>query len=187
MAAKIALGSDPAGSSAASMPTVAPLGDFAVSDVVFHSYCVLTATEVSPRRVPPLSAKVTKMRLTPGMSATGALPVTKMPKVGVALGGMSIVTLGVGAVMQAPLVGLVWHIVSVTGRLAMPVLAAAVIVASTPRLTVATANTPVPVAPGISTKPGSPDAASATMSGTGWVEAERFKVSTPTVEAAGLG
>src|ERR1700733_14516499 len=127
------------------------------------------------------------MRLTPGMSATAALPATKMPKVGVALGWMSVVTLGAGAARQAPLVGSVWQMSSVTGRLAAPVLAAAVIVASMPRFTVATANTPVPVAPGISTKPGSPLAAKATTSGTGVVEAERFKVSTPVIEVAGLG
>ena len=40
-------------------------------------YCVLTATEVSPRTTPPLSVKVTKTRLTPGDLATAALPVTK--------------------------------------------------------------------------------------------------------------
>jgi hypothetical protein len=51
-----------------------------------HAYCVLTATEVSPRSTPPLSVKATKTRLTPGEFATAALPVTKMPKVGVALG-----------------------------------------------------------------------------------------------------
>jgi hypothetical protein len=111
-------------------------------------YCVRTATEVSPRRVPPASVKVTKTRLTPGELATAALPVTKMPKVGVALGWMSAATLDAGAARQAPLCGLVWQIVRVTGKLAVPVLAAAVIVASTPRLIVATAKTPVPVAPG---------------------------------------
>ena len=114
-------------------------------------YCVRTATEVSPRSTPLASVKVTKTRLTPGESATAALPVTKMPKVGVALGWMSVVTLEPGAARQAPLWGLVWHTVSVTGRLAVPALALAVIIASIPRLTAATANTPVPVAPGIST------------------------------------
>jgi hypothetical protein len=49
-------------------------------------YCVRTAIEVSPRSTPLLSVKVTNRRLTPGESGTAALPVTKMPKVGVAFG-----------------------------------------------------------------------------------------------------
>src|SRR5580692_2595185 len=100
---------------------------------------------------------------------------------------MSVVTLVAGVARQAPLVGSVWHSVRVTGRLAVPVLALAVIVASAPTLTVATAKTPVPVTPGISTKPGSPLAASATTSGTGVVEPDRLRVSTPMVVAAGFG
>jgi hypothetical protein len=47
-------------------------------------YWVRTATEVSRRSTPPLSVKVTKTRLTAGISAMGALPVAKTPKVGVA-------------------------------------------------------------------------------------------------------
>jgi hypothetical protein len=59
-----------------------------------------------------------------------ALPVTKMPKVGVALGEMSVETVAAVAVRQLPLVGSVWQTSSVTGRLAAPVLAAAVVVGS---------------------------------------------------------
>jgi hypothetical protein len=47
-------------------------------------------------QVPPLSVKVTKTRLIPGEVAPAALPVRKMSKVGVALGGMSVATLGAG-------------------------------------------------------------------------------------------
>ena len=43
-----------------------------------------------------------------------------------------------------------------------------------PTFTVATAKAPVPVTPGMFTIPGSPLAASATMSGTGVVEADLF-------------
>jgi hypothetical protein len=63
-------------------------------------YCV-HATEVSPRGVPLPSVKVTKMRLTPGMSAKAPLPGTKMPKVGIALGGMWVVALARGEARPA--------------------------------------------------------------------------------------
>src|SRR5580698_6050571 len=99
-------------------------------------YCVRTATEVSPRKTPPGSVNWTNTRLTPGRSGTEALPVTKMPKVEVALAAIVVVTLIAGLARQAPLAGLVWHNASVTGRVAAPVLATAVIVASLPRLTV---------------------------------------------------
>jgi len=123
------------------------------SGTTFGPYAgsALAATEVSPRRTPLASVKVTKRRLTAGKSATVSLPVTKIPKLGAALGGMSVVTLGAGVATQAPLVGSVWQIVRVTGRPTVLVFAAAVIIASIPRLTVATARTPVPLAPEIST------------------------------------
>src|SRR5271163_3616110 len=92
-----------------------------------------------------------------------------MPKVGVALAAIDVLTLAAGAARQAPLVGLVWQTESVTGSIAEPVFAAAVIVAAMPRLTVATTKSPVPVT-GMSTYPGSPEAASATISGTGDAE-----------------
>src|SRR5689334_5679161 len=70
--------------------------------------------------------------------------------------------------------------VSVTGNVAAPVSAEAVIWPSTPTLTVATANTPVPVLPGTLTMPSLlMVAASATISGTGEVEADSSSVFSP--------
>jgi hypothetical protein len=97
------------------------------------------------------SVKVTKTRLTPGESGTAALPIAKMPKVGVALAAIVVVTLAAGVARHAPVVELVWQTSNVTGRFAVPLLALAVIYAELPRLTAATAKSPVPVAPGIST------------------------------------
>jgi hypothetical protein len=91
-------------------------------------------------------------------------------------------------------VGFVWQSAMLTGRLARPVSADAVMLALAPTLTVATAKTPVPVAtarapvsvdPGMSTIPGSLLAARATMSGTGFVEADRSNVLTPAKMGAG--
>jgi hypothetical protein len=84
-------------------------------------------TEVSPRNKPLASVKVTRARLTLGRSATAALPVTKMPKVGVALAAIVVVTVPAGVARHAPLVGSVWHSAKLTGKLAVPVLALAVI------------------------------------------------------------
>lgn len=61
-----------------------------------------------------------------------------------------------------------------------------VMVSPTPRLVVATANTPVPVTPGIRTMPSFGEvAASATMSGVGVAEASRSRVLMPTSVATG--
>src|SRR5262245_26320357 len=67
-----------------------------------------------------------------------------------------------------------------TGRSAAPMSAEAVIVPPAPTFTVATANTPVPVVPGILTIPSLfRVAARATMSGPSGVEAENRRVSMP--------
>src|SRR5262249_54339552 len=55
-------------------------------------------------------------------------------------------TVGVGVTRQAPLCGLVWHSVKVTGRLAAPVSALTVNVPAMPALKVATAKAPTPLA-----------------------------------------
>src|SRR5262245_25857365 len=74
-----------------------------------------------------------------------------------------------------------------TGSVAFPVSADAVISPLAPTFTVATANAPVPLVPGILTTPGSDGgvAASATISGTEIVEAESSKVSSPVLTGAG--
>src|SRR5437867_627244 len=73
-----------------------------------------------------------------------------------------------------------------TGRLAPPVSAVTVIRPLAPTLTVATANAPVPVAPGMFTIPVLPAVApSATMSGTGVGDADKSSVFTPVMTAGG--
>ena len=84
----------------------APTAEIQSGDERAARYGVRTATEVSLCRVPPLSVKVTKTRLIPRELAPAALPVRKMPKVGIALGEVSVATLGAGAgggARQAPL------------------------------------------------------------------------------------
>src|SRR5215510_13785773 len=74
-----------------------------------------------------------------------------------------------------------------TGKVAFPVSADAVMVPLAPTFTVATANAPVPLAPGMFTMPSLVTvAANATTSGTGVADAERSRVLTPTVMGAGL-
>src|SRR5215831_17474219 len=53
---------------------------------------VLTATLVDPRATPPASVKRRKIRLNCGANATVLVPVTKMPKVGVAFALMVVTT-----------------------------------------------------------------------------------------------
>jgi hypothetical protein len=65
--------------------------------------------------------------LTPGESATAALPVTKIPKVRVAFASVVVATLGPTAEMHCPVAGLVWHRLIDNGRLAVPASALAVI------------------------------------------------------------
>ena len=87
--------------------------------------------------------------------------------------------------MHCPVTGFVSHRKTFTGRIAAPVSADAMIFALAPTFTVATAKTPVPVAPGTSTMPPLA-AASATMSGTGVAEAENNSVFSPELTGAGL-
>ena len=115
------------------------------------------------------------------------LPWTKIPKVGVALALIVVVTLIAGDAKQAPVPGLVSQIKRFTGILAPPVSADAVILALTPELMVATANAPVPFVPGMFTMPSLVVVAvKATMSGAGVFEAEKSKVSMPGIIEAGL-
>src|SRR5580692_1390763 len=88
-------------------------------------YWVRTATEVSPRTLPLGSANWTNTRLLAGSNGTVPLPVAKMPKVGVVLGWMSVVTLAAGGAMHAPVAGTVWQALNVTGSVAAPTLALA--------------------------------------------------------------
>ena len=67
---------------------------------------------------------------------------------------------------------MVWHRLRLTGKVAEPVLALAVIEPDVPTLTVATVKAPAPFAPGMPRMQGSPLAAKATISGTGVAEAD---------------
>ena len=69
------------------------------------NYCVLTATLVEPRVTPPPSLKRTKILLLTGSNCTSPLPCTKIPKVGVALALICVVTLGPIPDMHCPLAG----------------------------------------------------------------------------------
>ena len=98
-----------------------------------------------------------------------------------------VVTLLLGAAPRHwPVVGLVSQSARLTGRLIPPVSAEAVMVSLAPTFTVATANTPVPVVPGIFTIPSLVKvAARATMSGIGLAEAESRSVLRPEITGAG--
>ena len=99
--------------------------------------------------------------------------VAKMPKVGVALALIVVVTLGAIDEMHCPLVGSVWQRLTVSGKVTAPVVAVAVMEALAPTLTVATAKALEPDVPVMCRMPSFyAVAAGATMSGTGVVEAE---------------
>jgi hypothetical protein len=138
------------------------------------------------------SLKRTNIRFVAGLKATLPLPWTKIPNVGVALASIVVVTLLAGGAKQAPVVGLVWQRERFTGRVAPPVSADAVIFPLAPTFTVATANTPVPGAPGMLTIPSPPletpfmVAANATMSGIGVADAKNSSVFSPEMIAAEL-
>ena len=142
--------------------------------------CVLTATLVEPRVSAPASLNLTNIRLAAGSKGTVPAPPTNMPKVGVALALMVVVTLLAGGAKHAPVVGLVAQIEMLTGSTAPPVSAVAVMLALTPKFAVATANAPVPVVPGMLRIPSLLSvAANTNMSGTGLLEAEKRSVLIP--------
>ena len=88
--------------------------------------------------------------------------------------------------MHWPLAGLVWQSATLTGRRTPPVSAEAVMRPLAPTFTVAIANTPTPLAPGIPTTPVLPMvAARATMSGTADSEADTSNVLIPVSVATG--
>jgi len=132
--------------------------------------------------MPLSSLNTTDTRLFAGSKGTLPEPATKKAKVGVASFAMVVVTVGPTALMQAPVVGLVSHVCTLTP--AAPV-ALTVMVPVTPAFKVATANTPVPVGPGISAMPGVMVAASAMMSGTGALPEASSNVFSPLVTGAG--
>src|SRR3989304_4186651 len=70
-----------------------------------HSGCVHTATLVPPPPPPP--SKRTRMRFVAGSKGMGPVPITKTPKVGVALALICVVTLGPMAEMHWPVAGFV--------------------------------------------------------------------------------
>src|SRR5213593_91136 len=124
------------------------------------------------------------MRLFAGSNATGPFPATNTPKVGVALPLICVVTVGAGPPMQAPVIGFVWHSERLTGKVAFPVLADAVICALAPTFTVATAKGSMSVElVSVTMPPGT--AASATTSGTAPASAESSNVLRPGVLGAG--
>lgn len=113
------------------------------------------------------------MRFVFGTNGTPSLAVAKMPKVGVALALIVVVTLEAIDEMHCPLVGSVWQRLTVSGRVTAPVVAVAVMEALAPTLTVATAKALEPDVPVMCRMPSFyAVAAGATMSGTGVVEAE---------------
>ena len=132
--------------------------------------------------MPLSSVNTTDTRLFAGSNGTLPEPVTKKPKVGVALLPIVVVTVGPTALRQAPVAGLVSHSCTLTPE--GPV-ARAVMLPVMPALTVATANTPVPVLPGMSATPGVMVAASAMMSGTGALPDASSRVFNPLVTGAG--
>ena len=85
---------------------------FVSSSMLFHSefgrlfganpHCVRTATLVEPRVTSPPSLNRTKIRFAAGSKGTLPLPWTKIPKVGVALALICVVTLAPIAEMQCP-------------------------------------------------------------------------------------
>ena len=129
--------------------------------------------------------KRTKTRLLAGSNGIALELPAKIAKVGVALAAMVVVTPAAAGATHAPVAGLVWHRLRLIGKLVPPVSALAVIVSALPTLTVATANAPYWLDAEISTMPGSPEATSATISGTGVVEADRLSVLIPTYHCAG--
>src|SRR5262245_37654633 len=115
------------------------------------------------------------------------VPATNTPKVGVALAATDVVTLVDGGAMQAPVAGTVSQTNRLTGSVVLPVSATTITVPAAPTLTVATANTPVPVSVGMFTMPFCFSvAASATMSGPGFVDADSRNVLTPGMTCAGF-
>jgi hypothetical protein len=115
----------------------------------------------------------TKMRFVCGTNGTPSLAVAKMPKVGVALALIVVVTLEAIDEMHCPLVGSVWQRLTVSGKVTAPVVTVAVMEALVPTLTVATAKALEPDVPVMCRMPSFyAVAASATMSGTVVVEAE---------------
>src|SRR5262249_22506654 len=144
-------------------------------------------TLVDPRVTPPVSLNRTKIRLLAGSNGTGPVPVTKMAKVGVCPELICIVTLLVGAPRQAAVAGAVWHNETVIGSATAPVSADALIWPPAPRLTVATANAPLPPTPATSTIPlPFTVAAKATTSGVGIHDAENNTVFNPIRTVAGV-
>src|SRR5262245_11739720 len=115
------------------------------------------------------------------------VPATNTLNVGVALAATDVVTLADGGARQAPVAGTVSQTKRLTGTGTLPVSATTVTVPAAPTLTVATANAPVPVRPGMFTMPFCLGvAASATMSGPGFVDAESRNVLTPEMTTAGF-
>src|SRR5262249_36399605 len=118
---------------------------------------------------------------------TEPAPVTKTANVGVALASICVVTEGPGAALHCPVAGTVSQTLILTGKLAPPVSAEAVMEAPSPTLTVATAKNPVPVLPGMLPMPSLLTvAASATMSGTGVGAPEISSVLMPTSVVTGF-
>jgi hypothetical protein len=106
---------------------------------------------VAPWTTPLESSKRTKMRFVAGAKLIVPLAVANIAKVGVALALIVTVALGPGVAgfTQAPVAGFVWQIVSVTGSVAEPVSAVAVIDPVAPTFAVATEKAAAPLAPGI--------------------------------------
>jgi hypothetical protein len=145
---------------------------------------VSTATLVAPRVTFP-SLNRTNILLCAGSKVTFPEAVAKTAKVGVAPAGMTDVTEGAIGEVHCPVAGFVEQIAKDSGSETLPVSAVAVIVPVAPTFEVATAKAPAPVGFGILTRPSLPGvAATATMSGTGVVEAEKSSVSSPVMIGA---
>src|SRR5262245_11030423 len=135
----------------------------------------------------PASLNRTKIRFPAGSNGTLPLLCTKIANVGVAPALIVVDTLGPIPEMHCPVAGFVSHRKMLTGRIAAPVSADAVMVALAPTFTVATAKAPTPLAPGMFKMPSLlVVAANATMSGRGEFEAAKNKVLSPGRIKAGL-
>jgi hypothetical protein len=152
-----------------------------------HRHCVSTATLVEPRTTSLASLNSTKIRLVWGRNDTAPLAVAKMAKVGIALASIVVVTLDPIDEMHWPLIGSVWQRLMLSGNVAAPVVAVAVIDALAPTFTVATAKAFEPVVPLMCRIPSfCAVAANATVSGTGDVDADSSKVLRPVLLGGAL-
>jgi hypothetical protein len=147
---------------------------------------VVSAMLVDPRTFPVGPLKRTNARTWEGKKGRALSADTKNPKVGVALAAIVVVTDALGTPRQAPVVGLVWQIVRLTGRVMSPQSTLTATEPAMPRLTVATAKAPGWLVPDSRSTPSCVGvAAKATTSAGCELSADTSNVLTPMTLAAG--